>query len=245
MEFHLDYSLKASADIEYESLYKWCIREIDENGNQVGRDQIPWVWGLYFSISELFFSYDIEGDGRDVLKSFGETFEENSEKITIKNSEKIVARLKPQTVFSMLGVKREIRNFTLNIRKGDEEDCTIMGGVSYTIDIDFCDQTEDDFVVVYLTVTPKKFDAISELIKLNCLNEAQLMLSRVHGFYADWSPGISTQQVKVLTRGKEQAPEIPDGFEFKPPRLGHVGEFRLHLGARQRLVVQDEKLHDL
>jgi len=35
MEFHLDYSLEASSEID-NSLYDWCIREVDKNGKQVG-----------------------------------------------------------------------------------------------------------------------------------------------------------------------------------------------------------------
>jgi hypothetical protein len=241
MRLQWDYSLKASADVEHTSLYEWCIREIDEDGKQVGRDQIPWEWNLRFDISELSFSYDIEGEGEDVLKGLEKMSEKNVEKLILKSSESIVARLKPQVIFSMLGTKREIGNFILHVRKGGNENCTIGGGVIFLTDTPFHDGIVSDYVEVYLTVTPEKFAAVSELIKLKCVNEAHLMLSRVHGFYADWSPDISTCRVKVLTRGKEQELEVSDGFEFKPLRLGHVGEFRLHLGTRQRFVIQNEE----
>lgn len=236
MEFHLDYSLEASPEID-NSLYDWCIREVDENGKQVGRDQIPWQWGVHFKISELSYSYDVEGEGKDVLKSLEDMSEENLDKLLLKSSEKIVARLEPETSFSMFGAAREIKDFSLKVFKADAESCSISGGVSYTADVDFYDETVGDFVEVYLAVTPERFDAMAELAKLRCVNEASFMLSRVHGFYADWSPSISTSRVKVLARGKEQRLNVSDDFGFKPLRLGHVGECRLHLGAQQNLMV--------
>jgi len=236
MEFHLDYSLEASSEID-NSLYDWCIREVDKNGNQVGRDQIPWQWGLHFRISELSYSYDVEGEGEDALKSLEDMSEDNADKLLLKSSERIFARLEPETSFSMLGAEREINNFSLKVFKADTENCFIRGGVSFTAEVDFYDETVGDFVQVYLAVTSERFDAMSELVKLRCLNEASFMLSRVHGFYADWSPGISTNRVKVLARGKEQRLNVSDDFGFKPLRLGHVGEFRLHLGSQQKFMI--------
>lgn len=236
MEFHLDYSLEVSSEID-SSLYDWCIREVAGNGQQVGRDQIPWQWAVHFRISELSYSYDVDGEGEDSLKSLEDMSAENLEKLLLKSSEKIVARLEPETSFSMFGAQREIKDFSLMIFKAEAENCSISGGVSYTADVDFYDETSGDFVQVYLAVTPERFDTMLELVKLRCVNEASFMLSRVHGFYSDWSPGISTNRVKVLTRGKEQRLSVSDGLEFEPLRLGHVGEFRLHLGSQQKLMI--------
>ena len=236
MEYHLDYSLEASSEID-SSLYGWCIREFDENGNQVGPDQIPWQWALNFKISELNYSYDVEGEGEDILESLDDMSEENTGKLLLKSSEQIVGCLEPETIFSMLGSEREIKTLNLRIFKAERENCALRGGVSYTSSADFYDETYGDYVMVYLAVSAERFDAIAELVKQNCLNEASLMLARVHGFYAAWSPDISTSRVKILARGNQQKLNILDHFEFKPLRLGHVGEFRLHLGAQRQLTI--------
>jgi hypothetical protein len=54
----------------------------------------------------------------------------------------------------------------------------------------------------------------------------------VDGFYSEWSPSISTRDVKVLTRGKEQKITLPNSHKFDPPRLGNVGEAELYINRR-------------
>jgi hypothetical protein len=53
----------------------------------------------------------------------------------------------------------------------------------------------------------------------------------VHGFYSEWSPSISTDNVKVLTSGSEHKITLPPGYR-EPPRLGHVGEAALYINRR-------------
>ncbi|MGO4440312.1 hypothetical protein [Rhizobium sp. RAF56] len=57
----------------------------------------------------------------------------------------------------------------------------------------------------------------------------------VEGFYAEWSPSISTDSIKVLTADKEHKVEIPDGCEIQPWRLGKVSEAELYLYQSREL----------
>ena len=49
MDFHLDRRLRLHTNPEHKSLYRWAIQEIDAQGQQIGQDQIPWVWTLNFT----------------------------------------------------------------------------------------------------------------------------------------------------------------------------------------------------
>ena len=62
------------------------------------------------------------------------------------------------------------------------------------------------------------------------VDAAVLYVKRVAGFYSDWSPGISTSSVKVLTKYEKDHPvEVPEGCEIAPPRLGDVDKVSLTL----------------
>ena len=65
MEFHCDYALRLITDTEYNSLYKWCLQEIDGEGKKVGRDLIPWHYSLYFDVINLRQTYSLERDDND------------------------------------------------------------------------------------------------------------------------------------------------------------------------------------
>jgi len=235
MEFHLDYKLEASTERQHEGLYDWCIRELDAEGNQVGADQVPWPWSLHFSLSELHYSYDLELTDSDLLAKLEGLPTVSSGGNSATGRELIVGQLVPEENYSMLGTARQLKNFDLRILKAEETRCTVFGAVSYTSEVDFLPETEDDLVQVSLTLPSDRFEKIAELIKSRCVNEASLVLGGVHGFYAEWSPGVSTNRVKVLAKGKEQTLATADDFDFEPPRLGEVGEFRLSLGSRQFL----------
>jgi hypothetical protein len=64
------------------------------------------------------------------------------------------------------------------------------------------------------------------------VDEIILSVGSVAGFYSEWSPSISTRDVKVLATGSEQKITLPRGFKFDPPRLGHVGKAELYINRR-------------
>ena len=119
MDFHLDNEIRLNNKTENESLYSWCLQEINSEGTQAGRDLIPWNWSFHFTASELRLIQGFE---------FGEeSFLDDDEKV----SEVITATLHPGICtdgkwleddprFSMLGTDRTITEFSLRISAGDE-----------------------------------------------------------------------------------------------------------------------------
>ena len=55
MDFHLDYKIRLKQESEYKSLYPWALQELSDNGESVGNDQIPWIWSLYFTASDVSY----------------------------------------------------------------------------------------------------------------------------------------------------------------------------------------------
>lgn len=241
MEHHTDRRVILSTDSEYKSLYSWSLQELDAEGQKIGLDQIPWAWTLYFTATELALSdtLTIEPDYRG----------EDGTQSNVRDRQNIRAKLAPgdpwdrsrsrYPTFSMLGTDRTISNFQLFIERleGDEdkERSTVWGSVSYTFDLDFQDETSGDEIIFQLYVRPETFARYAAKVSAGEVDEAVLQISHVDGFYSDWSPGISTDDVKVLTSHKEHAVEVPESCDLVPPRLGKVGEVELHLRGISKL----------
>jgi hypothetical protein len=141
-----------------------------------------------------------------------------------------------ETTFSMFGTDRTIKSFQLVIYPiadvGEQEKCTAWGTVSYTSEIDFRDDTTEDCIVFHLSVKPETFARYAAKVSQGTVDELILSVGSVAGFYSEWSPSISTRDVKVLTRGGEQKVTLPPGLQFEPPRLGDIGAAELHISRR-------------
>src|SRR5262249_50055247 len=61
------------------NLYQWAINEIDEHGNAIGQDQLPWEWALYFTATSCAL---LEGSGTEGL--FEDATEKPEREITDK-----------------------------------------------------------------------------------------------------------------------------------------------------------------
>lgn len=237
MQFHLDRALRLHTEPQYKNLYSWAINEVLEDGQTTGRDQIPWVWTLYFTATEcaLNDSLSIEPD-----------YTVHSDSYPPKASERqsIRMRLHPgivrddgdywrQTRFSMFGTDRIIKDLFLHIYEitnpDEQEYCKAWGCVSYTSEVDFRDETQDDTLLFNLFVKPQTFARYAEIIRAGSIDKIIFNAGRVSGFYSDWSPSISTHSVKVLTSDKEQRIENTAEQEIDPPRLGDVGQCALHI----------------
>lgn len=240
MDFHLDRRLRLLTDPEHKSLYQWAINELDDRGLVVGRDQIPWEWSLYFSATEI-----VVGDQLTVREA-SQIEGSWPEKAEISYRRTIRAKLRPgdprhddnwsrQTTYRMFGTDRAIREFQVDIlplKSEDEtETCKAWGSVSYTAENDFRNETTEDCVIFYLMVKPSTFERYVERIASGTADEVILCVGRVSGLYSDWSPAISTRDVKVLTHGNEQDVELPVGVSLDIPRLGRVGEAQLYINA--------------
>ncbi|EPJ43196.1 MAG: hypothetical protein OFPII_43240 [Osedax symbiont Rs1] len=53
MQYHLERQICFSEESKHKNLYPWSLQEVDEDGKMLGSKQIPWVWGLYFTASDL------------------------------------------------------------------------------------------------------------------------------------------------------------------------------------------------
>lgn len=235
MDFHIDRKVILNQESEYESLYNWSLQELDAEGNKIGRDQIPWDWTLYFTATELALLDHFE---------IGQDYEsDDPEKKTVSEQQSIVAKLSPGdtrvdrpllgTGYSMFGTDRNITDFSLNIRpiteEEEQEKCMAWGCVSYTAEADFIDETNPDTVLFYLSVSQATFARYAAMISSAEVDEAVFSVSGVAGFYSEWTPSISTNSIKVLTRGREHEVHIPELCKIDPPRLGEVSETNLHL----------------
>lgn len=235
MDFHIDRRVVLSQDSEFESLYKWSLQELDGEGNKIGRDQIPWNWSLNFILTELRLIDEIEVDP--------DYNSDDDGNIATREKQSIGARLRPgypwehrqyfEPSYSMFGTGRTIYDFALQIMplegEQQQEQCTAWGCVSYSAEIDFRNETTDDTVTFYLYVSPETFARYAQKIAASEVDKAFFRVGGVSGFYSDWSPSISTSDIKVLTSDKEHAVEIPDECEITPPRLGKVREAALFL----------------
>ena len=255
MQMHLDYDLEYSTDIEHKSLYGWCLREIDQEGNQLGRDQIPWNWSLNFQAKEIRIStlVGVENDNF-ISNSVNEETTQDEEITKVAVTEKISGTLvpspsnewEPQTDYSMLGTDRVIKEISFSIEQSEDQGCHIWGCPSYTTDIDFRDVTTDDGIFITLLLNKENFENVSHKIKSGKLDDITVSLARVRGFYSEWSPSVSTSKIKILGSTGDQIVKIPKGNEIDPPRLGYVGEFHLKVGTIQELSVKHEnnEYHD-
>jgi hypothetical protein len=59
MDTHTDYTAKLTTETEYGNLYKWCVQEIDAEGEEIGTDLVPWNWSLNFTGSKLRYFFKI------------------------------------------------------------------------------------------------------------------------------------------------------------------------------------------
>jgi hypothetical protein len=248
MDYHLEKQIRLNDKTEHKSLYSWCLEEIDSEGEKAGKDFIPWAWSFHFTASELRLN---QGFGFGELSLFGndEKEQEENKEQNFEDSEVITAilhagictdgkRLEDDTRFSMFGTDRAITNFSLRIYKVENEEkerCQIWGGVSYTSEIDFRNETSPDSIEIHLALSEARFNKLAELISTNRIDSARIGLSRVSGFYSEWSPSISTRMVKVLTSGSEHEIIKSDGCDINPPRLGNIGKFDLTLITRCKL----------
>lgn len=252
MNYDLDRRMRLVTEPEFKNLYSWAIAEIDEDGRKIGHDQIPWGWKISFTATELVLSDQLtikeEGDPNEILR----TREENTQRRLIR------AKLRPgdprndvdwrRPAFSMFGTGRVIKEFGLDILPLESEDekevCTAWGTPTYQYE----DHGQDDCLIFYLQLKPSTFAKYVKRISDGTADDVVLAVGSVSGFYAEWSPDISTRAVKVLTHGKEQAVEMEPGVEFEPPRLHTVGEVDLYISARraqpQKPMTDEDDHHD-
>lgn len=242
MDFHLERSLrlKTADEIEHNSLYSWAITEVDDDGGQVGHDQIPWAWTLYFTATSVTMSDSIfvRAAGEDIV---GAVEEERriDQIIRIKlrpgDARHRLGPLERVPAYRMFGTDRVIDNFELQIhpiRDGAQEYTKAWASASYSAEADFLTETEPDIVIFYLFVRPETFAKYAAKLSMAAVDEIVMSAHRVSGMYSEWSPSISPRSVKVLATGKEQEVRTASGEPFHPPRIKEVGEMQLFINRK-------------
>ena len=254
MDFHLERGLRLHTEPEHKSLYKWAINEIDADGKQIGRDQIPWEWSLYFTATSCELSDRIEITQplnfkfKVTMQDGTVTERESGGKETVDRRQAIHVQLrsgdsragyghKEPATFKMFGTDRTIKNFQLDIFQltdpAEQERCTAWGCPSYTSEgAAFIDETIDDSFIFYLAVKPEAFARYLEKITNGAVDEIVFRVGKVDGFYSEWSPSWATDRVKVLTADREHKVTAPPDSQLEPPRLGQVGEFALFINRK-------------
>lgn len=240
MKYNLDRTVHFATEQEFARLFSWSLQEFTVAGQPVGTKQIPWVWSLYFTGTDITFHRDIE------VKS-----EADGKAAQLKNDEQIKISLAPEagrrstwgyaTRYSMFGTDRTIKSFTLTVRRSQAEDpprCMAWGFPSYTTEADesFRGETVEDTLGFELTISEQEFAELRLAAQQGTGDYSiTFAVSRVYGFYAESSPGISTDAVKVLAGVAEQTVVVPEGVG-PLPCLSIVGEAKLYLARRSALA---------
>lgn len=239
MEYHFDRKVILSTESEHKSLYRWFLREERERSH----DLIPWRWTLNFDLTEIRLTSSLK---------VGDRYAEGETKSVVTEKDGIVANLVPAgfrpTTYSMFGTDRPLLDLLLIIEtvQGDQkESCFAWGCVSYTSELDFRHETMPDVLHFTLYINRSRFEHLAGLIRDKAIDMASLSISQVDGFYSEWSPEISTDNIKVLPEGRDHPVEIPEGCTIHPPRLGKVGEFELFLSSNLKLSAPAESTIDV
>ncbi|WFU69429.1 hypothetical protein [Bradyrhizobium sp. CB2312] len=237
MDYRVENRVVLSTEREHNNLYDWSIKEFDSRGRQIGPDQVPWGYSLYFEVIELIPSCNVRITSED----------KEAETSKAEVSEHIFGKLRPSVearqagFYSMFGTQRQITDFGLFIYKSadDVDRCRLWGSIGYTSEWDFERQTQEDSIQAYVHLSADKFEHVMRFVKFPRPTGAQLRLSGVSGFYSEWSPSIRTDRIKVLANVGDQRMEDPQGLSFDPPALGHVREFDLSFQQQYPLMIKE------
>jgi hypothetical protein len=248
MDYHLERGVRLKAEIKDTTLYRWAISELNELGNPLSTDYIPWRWMLCFSATSCVLSHFA---AVSELRKPAEKEQSDKAKDAAPNRHYLIRlALVPglpeeqgnwrATTFSMFGTDRVIKDIELVIYPASEgngeEQCTAWGAPSYTSDIDFRKVKEPDRLQFSLYVKPDTFAQYVFMASRGEMSGAIFSAGEVDGFYADWSPEISTDKVKVLTDDdNDHRVSVPDGCTIVPPRLKRVGRAQLRVDRRSEL----------
>lgn len=251
MKYNLERRVRVEADTKFKGLYHWCLQELATDGKQVGSDQIPWSWSLYFQAVDLAVHdiFEIERDF-DVALEDAPPSKGRKPKKVVREKRLIKAKLiseawgrYPRTRFSMFGTDRRLNDMSLQITSlADDEPepiCRAGGSPSYTAGRDWEEETTDDWFYFHLSVPRETFDRYAAQIAAGGVTSAQFRVGAVSGFYAAWSPDIFARDVKILTSLTDQEVDRGSDTTIEPPRVGTVGEAMLTLSGACAMTVTE------
>lgn len=229
MVVHLERRLRLNVAPKYTSLYSWAINEFDECGKSLGLDLIPWPWTLHFLATSCvlqdgfdFRLSDRGGPDHVVEPTF---YESRSIRCQLKPISSVGSSMTPP-MLSMFGTDRVIDSFEISIYpvsvSDKKEECRAWGMVAGTNEIDFRQVGHDDHIGFEIFVSERAFSRYCSILLRDHISEIIFMVNGVSGFYAQWSPSISADYLKVLCDVGEQKLLIPKEVDFELPSLGGV-----------------------
>lgn len=238
MDYQLENTVRTSTKSPHPNLYSWFIEEIDPTGKKIGPDYKPWGHNLHFDAKNLrvYRSLTLE-DGK-----------------APKGSDGIIAALtaseggrRRAVTYSFLGTNRPVETITLRIYKSEDENetCSIWGSVAFVSEWDFENVRSSDSFEVQLFLAPSRFEELAKFIE-DGRAKGGITLRLAEGVYAEWSPSIRTDAIKLLGNIDDQKVQIEPGAGHRPHVLGKVGhfEYRFHKGGRPEEVVASEDKAD-
>jgi hypothetical protein len=204
---------------KHPGLYPWALVEIDEGGNNVGPELIPWNYGVYFKVSKVKIITGISGDNKkrnafDLLPHDRKNWKiGNDVKVLTESTDLIHLTLKTDepSAFYFLGGKDPICDISVRIDAGEEETCHWTGAPSYGIEVCW-------------TYPRKKYDKLISILSISP-EKLGFRFSGVEGLYSKWTPGIHANEIWVLGSPKEQSVEFCHAEQIELPVLGSCRNF--------------------
>lgn len=233
LDYDLDLKVSLETETKHQSLYKWCLKETKENGDQ-GRDLIPFQWSTAFHSTSF-------GVQRSISSQHSFRFDQEDEIKPLEFSKEDVIFGKLESGYydndgwrapsiAMVGSSRKVLDISLRIKRIDDvqqETCQVWGSVAYESENDFRNEREEDTLLISFYLEHEKFNSLFELVSKNQVNRLTVRLSDVEGFYSEWSPSISTNFIKVLGRVETHGLQVDEEWKKRIPTLGKVGEASL------------------
>ena len=204
LDYDLEYGLrvKTADEIQHKGLYGGAVIEVDDAGRQVGQDMIPWGWTLNFTAFDLAVSDRLSLDdvtGLGDKKATRDTSHRHGIHAKLKPGHPFNRFRRDTPTYRLFGTQRVLTEITLDITPvadPADEGLTAWASASYPMEVDFRDEMTEDCLCFYMHVSQAVYDRYCWNIAQGLVNEVILSVGFVDGFYAEWSPGITTHEVK-------------------------------------------------
>ena len=222
----------------------WCMKEVAEDGEQVGADYRPWGWTLMFRAEEINYieCYETNGFLHDG---------DYDKQIILAKLVPTAHRERPPR-YTIMGFNRTVEDISLRITrtKGDSS----IRCIAFLQSADeWGRQDRPDMFGFEMSLQAERFDAIALLIRSLGLKELEMRVNRADGFYAfDDHFSTTTDRIRIVPGiigeegefpdkyAEEVELELPDDLGHKPPRTGAVGEFELTATSNAKPVETQE-----
>ena len=245
-----DFDVQCSSRSEYSpSNERWCLRQIQEGGAQVGRDLVPCSSSLYFEASNVVHTISYKDD-----HDFYENDHEDVTTAKLEIQEHIFAELVPKKLSSrtylnapgyyMLGYLDAVKNISLEISRCENDDhCTISSFEKFRDDTGHNDHPHSLHFSVSLSAN--NFASISQLVRLNRLDHLSLLVQFSDGFYSkfDFSGDEHIDSIYILSNSALKELDLEKYSEHLPV-TGKVGNFKLYAGSKVSVGTSKENDED-